>query len=128
MNNVYLFDANGVCTSHIVSADDDTIVAELCSRSGADSYVRSELSIPLSHARLVGGELVSVEPTVSDAVKWDRVRERRNLLLYASDWATLTDAPLSAEQRLDWLSYRQLLRDITQQASPDDVQWPIKPS
>ena len=57
----------------------------------------------------------------------DDIVSRRNGLLSASDWTQLPDVPL--ETRSAWCTYRQALRDITEQPGfPLDVQWPQKPS
>jgi len=59
--------------------------------------------------------------------KWREIREKRNRLLFESDWTQLPDSPLSEEKRLEWKTYRQELRDITNYASPDAVIWPNEP-
>lgn len=41
------------------------------------------------------------------------VRLKRNGLLRESDWTQFNDSPLSAEKKLEWVTYRQTLRDIT---------------
>ena len=41
------------------------------------------------------------------------VRAVRNYLLSECDWTQLPDSPLTDEQRADWATYRQALRDIT---------------
>lgn len=41
------------------------------------------------------------------------VRLKRNGLLRESDWTQFNDSPLSAENKLEWVTYRQTLRDIT---------------
>lgn len=52
---------------------------------------------------------------------------RRNELLSTSDWTQLPDVPLATKQA--WASYRQALRDITDQLGfPLHIQWPLKPS
>jgi hypothetical protein len=54
----------------------------------------------------------------------------RTKLLVESDFADLpvTQAKLSDAQKTAWTTYRQALRDITdQQGFPWDVQWPTKP-
>lgn len=57
-----------------------------------------------------------------------KIRTRRDGLLLACDWTQLADAPLTDEQKSHWVSYRQLLRDITGQASfPWSVAWPRQP-
>lgn len=57
--------------------------------------------------------------------QWSAVRRRRNELLLASDWTQLTDSPTD---KATWAVYRQNLRDITVQADPFNLVWPIKPS
>lgn len=58
----------------------------------------------------------------------ENVRQKRNLLLTESDWTQLDDTPLSNAKKLEWATYRQALRDITNQAGfPWDVSWPDQP-
>lgn len=53
---------------------------------------------------------------------------RQGLLLH-SDWSQLPDNPLSDEQKLAYKTYRQQLRDLTNQPGfPWDVTWPTPPS
>jgi len=62
---------------------------------------------------------------VDTANKSSDVRRKRTELLTASDWTQVLDAPVD---RTVWASYRQSLRDITDQPGfPWDVQWPVKP-
>ena len=54
----------------------------------------------------------------------EAVRNKRDRLLKETDWMALSDVTMSAEVT----SYRQALRDITEQASfPYSVVWPTKP-
>lgn len=54
----------------------------------------------------------------------DAVRNKRDQLLKETDWMALSDVTMSAEMT----SYRQALRDITEQAGfPYDITWPTKP-
>lgn len=69
-----------------------------------------------------------VEPEPPVVVTWSEVREFRNALLRESDWSMLTDAPLTDEQRDEWVVYRQALRDVPQtQDDPNNVVWPESP-
>ena len=53
------------------------------------------------------------------------VREKRNNLLKNSDWTQVPDAPVD---KVAWETYRQALRDITDQSGfPSDIQWPTEP-
>lgn len=42
----------------------------------------------------------------------DNVRAQRDMLLGASDWTQMPDAPLTEKQREAWKAYRQALRDF----------------
>lgn len=58
-------------------------------------------------------------------VKAAEVRGQRNALLAQSDWTQVADAPVD---QAVWATYRQELRDITQQSGfPNNVIWPTKP-
>ena len=60
--------------------------------------------------------------------EWGAVRNQRNFLLTRTDWwvtkATETNTAISADQQ----TYRQALRDITDQADPFNIAWPVAPS
>lgn len=58
------------------------------------------------------------------AAQWETVREQRNLLLAQSDWTQLADAPVDP---FPWITYREELRDITLQADPFNLTWPVAP-
>lgn len=59
--------------------------------------------------------------------KWGQIRHERNLLLQGSDWTQLEDAPLAADKKGAWATYRQQLRDITSQPDPFAIVWPGNP-
>lgn len=61
--------------------------------------------------------------------EWTRLRNTRNIRLKSCDYTQLADAPLTAEKKTEWLSYRQALRDLPQNTvNPFDVTWPTQPS
>ena len=60
--------------------------------------------------------------------KWQEVRNERGGRLNSSDWTQLPDSPLTEEQKNAWRQYRQELRDITNQANPFEVIYPVQPS
>jgi hypothetical protein len=76
--------------------------------------------------------------TISDAdtetinkrreIKWSEVRSGRDSLLSESDWTQFNDSPISGSTLTDWQTYRQSLRDITNQSDPYDITWPSIPS
>jgi len=76
--------------------------------------------------------------TISDAdtetinkrreIKWSEVRSNRDSLLSECDWTQFNDSPISGSTLIDWQTYRQSLRDITNQSTPYDITWPNRPS
>ena len=62
------------------------------------------------------------------ATKWQEVRDERNARLNSSDWTQAADSPFTEEQKNAWRQYRQELRDITNQANPFEVIYPVQPS
>lgn len=62
------------------------------------------------------------------AAHWSGIRSERDKKLKDSDYTQLGDAPLTDAEKLNWATYRQALRDITNQSSPDSIQWPQEPS
>lgn len=63
------------------------------------------------------------------------VRRERKALLAETDWTQAADAPLTSEQVTEAQTYRQALRDVTQQVidNPEgfstlqQIEWPAKP-
>jgi hypothetical protein len=69
------------------------------------------------------GEIDDVE-----LFKWNNVRDRRNLYLEKSDWTQLSDIALDANTVSNFVTYRQILRDIPQtQSDPWNITWPDIP-
>jgi hypothetical protein len=61
-----------------------------------------------------------------DAQQAKAVRDQRTQKLSATDWTQLADAP---GDKAAWATYRQALRDVTQQAGfPWQVTWPQEPT
>lgn len=64
---------------------------------------------------------------ISEALKWQRVREIRDDLLARVDYIKTSDTLTDAE-REDGLIYIQALKDVPQNfANPDDVVFPAPP-
>ena len=70
-------------------------------------------------------DLSADESAAKVGAQWDVIRAERNKLLVESDWTQLPDAPVDAAA---WATYRQALRDITDQANPFAIVWPESPS
>ena len=76
----------------------------------------------------------SLKPTwaqVQDGMapnQWVIVRVERKARLESCDWTQLDDVPLTSEKKSEWQSYRQELRDITNQPDPFNITWPTPPA
>jgi hypothetical protein len=72
-------------------------------------------------------ELDTEDAAEKAEAQWAVVRAERNKLLADCDWlvtkAAETNTTISAEHH----AYRQSLRDITNQANPFNIQWPVSP-
>ena len=59
--------------------------------------------------------------------KWIEIRDIRDSLLAQSDWTQFQDSPITGSKLTEWQTYRQSLRDITNQSNPFSLNWPTKP-
>ena len=101
---------------------------------GIDIVIPDSIDPAMGHVVLrEDGEYVFEEDPIKVQAKQtellNKLRQKRNLLLSECDWTQLVDTPLTAEQRQEWATYRQALRDLpstTQDlANPT---WPTKPT
>jgi len=67
----------------------------------------------------------AAELVASTESKKTNIRMMRNQRLLDCDWTQISDCTVDKQA---WATYRQALRDITNQAGfPDAVQWPTQP-
>ena len=64
------------------------------------------------------------------AEKWARVRAERDRKIAATDWRVIvaSESDEGSDLPTKWKTYRTDLRDITEQADPDNITWPTEPS
>ena len=64
------------------------------------------------------------------AEKWANVRAERNRKIAATDWRVIvaSESDEGSDLPTKWKTYRTNLRDITEQADPDNITWPTEPS
>jgi len=84
---------------------------------GEDEVVEYQTAAPKSESEIQ--ELINQQ--------WIHIRSQRNIYLSESDWTQLSDSPLTQEKKIEWSTYRQELRDITDQSDPKNIIWPTKP-
>lgn len=68
-----------------------------------------------------------------DAIAAERataqMKMRRDMLLNASDFTQVPDAPFTSEQQQAWRVYRQALRDLPDNISDIfNIAWPVEPN
>ena len=63
------------------------------------------------------------------AEKWARVRAERDRKIAATDWRVIvaSESDEGSDLPTKWKTYRKDLRDITEQADPDNITWPTEP-
>jgi len=74
-------------------------------------------------------KILAILPQVKLDIALDNLRAKRNKLLVDSDYIVLADSPVN--DKANWITYRQKLRDITNGLTTieqvNNVTWPIKP-
>jgi hypothetical protein len=59
--------------------------------------------------------------------RWTQVRSQRDSLLKDTDWLSIRAADTATSMPTEWSTYRQALRDVTEQSDPFNIVWPTKP-
>ena len=79
--------------------------------------------------KVIDGEHVHLPITTDEetALKFLKLRKERDYLLEKSDWTQMPDAPLTAEQKQAWQTYRQELRDLPATVDINNIIYPTKP-
>ena len=92
--------------------------------TGADSEGIAIVSTDPSDFGVTWKQVSDKLKELNDAEPLELLRKTRNEMLVESDWMANSDVTMSDA----WKTYRQALRDITDDAtSLDDVTWPEKP-
>jgi hypothetical protein len=58
--------------------------------------------------------------------QWTSVRTQQRQKLYESDW-TCSVTDYEVPNKPEWVQYRAALRDVTNQADPFAIVWPVAP-
>lgn len=90
-------------------------------------YIINDWVGDITLASVVNGEVITEEPI--DQTE-NITRGMRDNLLANSDWTQMPDSPLNNEEKTNWQTYRQELRDLFNNftyTNLEDVQWPTPP-
>ena len=90
-----------------------------------DRKVRPKPPQPSRHHRF---DYPSKTWALDEAAAWKAVRARRNAQLTACDWVVTRAQEQGTAVPQPWLDYRQALRDVTAQADPLNIVWPVAPA
>ena len=94
--------------------------------ANGEAYIEGEFS-DIEYTVSNGQAVVKPTPTFDADAAAMQIRIKRNKLLAACDWTQVNDVPAATSQK--WATYRQELRDITeQQTFPVNVAWPVAPN
>jgi hypothetical protein len=90
-------------------------------------YIISDWVGDITLASVVNGEVITEEPINQTE---NITRGMRDNLLANSDWTQMPDSPLNNEEKANWQTYRQELRDLFNNftyTNLEDVNWPTPP-
>jgi len=90
---------------------------------GSPNEAINNLSPYQSIIDIYDAEIARLEAEAIEAAKltWDKIRGVRDTDLQDSDWTQLLDAPVDAAKQLEWVTYRQGLRDVPQTHVSEDL-------
>ena len=97
----------------------------------ASGHIGSDLEGTHYHLSWDGSSVSTDDDSLEAAklgAKWSYVRTRRDYLLSETDWIVTKAKETGTNIPAAWKTYRQELRDITEQSDPDNITWPTKPS
>lgn len=85
-------------------------------------------TVPLSEKEKAEFEQIAADFEAQKVpLQWKAVREERNRKLQQSDWIVTKSLEIGETVPIEWLDYRQALRDITLQEDPYNIVWPEEP-
>lgn len=86
------------------------------------------LNCPDDATHIINNEAIKrVKDPLSIDVLMVSIRCRRGELLSCSDWTQVSDVPLTAEKKAEWVVYRQQLRDFPDVCDVNNPVWPTAP-
>lgn len=94
---------------------------------GSEVYIEDGLAYVVRVENKTEDEIAAEVATKNAALAFTN-RNTRNQLLSQTDWTQLSDSPLSTEQKGEWATYRQTLRDLTANESWPNIVFPDAPN
>jgi hypothetical protein len=134
MTEYYVFDDEGNITGYSTNFGDHEVVSNidfnthylfnnvLTPYSSIEATIKS--SIP-SYPAKWSNKLMKWVDLRPATWAWDSIRSKRNQLLAQTDWVVARAYERAEPVPKNYIDYRQALRDITNQADPYNITWPI---
>jgi hypothetical protein len=72
---------------------------------------------------VVGDAPPSPATSTTEELAWEQAKK----LLTESDWAVLSDVPMTSGDRAAWIEYRRALREIRLHPDFPNMTWPARP-
>tara|TARA_R110002012_G_scaffold294953_1_gene491287 strand:+ start:66 stop:461 length:396 start_codon:yes stop_codon:yes gene_type:complete len=120
---------NGCSDENVVSVA-EVLIGNEFDEQGSTNLI--DFNMPPSSITELEDRSSAYSPPTNQDLENKRAQEqdsKRDKLLQESDYTQLPDVPLTNEKRSEWVTYREGLRNISDQSSyPDSVTWPTKPS
>lgn len=120
---------NGCSDENVVSVA-EVLIGNEFDEQGSTNLI--DFNMPPSSITALEDRSSAYSPPTNQDLENKRAQEqdsKRDQLLQESDYTQLPDVPLTNEKRSEWVTYREGLRNISDQSSyPDSVTWPTKPS
>ena len=129
MRDWVVYDATGDVKFHEYIGT-EAHVQKLCSVNPGLQYMPGKCNQRSGRVNVSVTPHVIVNDVITENIlEW--MKERRSIMLTASDWTQGADSPLSDSKKAEWQTYRQALRDMTSTypnpTTKDDVTWPTTP-
>ena len=104
---------------NLITANDDGVMSKVAAPSDSNS---------VKYLKYVNDDFIAETQQDINDESFINLRAERNTLLAASDWTQASDSPLSDGKKIEWASYRQILRDLPANTSdPSNASYPDKP-
>jgi hypothetical protein len=118
----------GVCTDQDFDLQGENVIEGVANDSVQYIQNKQIVDMPPKPDGAASFDFDTKQWVLDYATQGKLIVNKRDKLLYESDWTQIPNGPLTTQQQQEWAVYRQQLRDITSQSGyPYNVVWPTIP-
>ena len=112
-----------------LSASFDTIELNVSTGEGYLPYLGNnfDIHVDVETKTIQPGRIDSRSHEEKTRIEWYSVRKERDKRLIDTDWVSAKMLDQTGTITDEWRAYRQSLRDVTNQADPFNISWPLLP-